>query len=394
MNGDVIESILTDTGLVSPFTNGSDLLFPLVLSDCTIFNLQFGFSFSDPSYINGQSYKFEFTSNIDDLFISSYIPLENVAAIVSVDYALSRAIDQFEIGDSFSEITLYRHAFGYLNGIDSDIDCRYSEHTNRFSLEFTFSDNYTFNELNSQNSNNIDLAFLIVMRNDSANQISFNDVTFSPVGSTKQLYADELFQNGILNGLEDVEDELSDVNDKLEDVIGSDEEGSESGIKGILQKIKVLPSALIEGIKNLFIPSEEDIENFKNNFDQLLSDHLGVLWQAPNLLIDFIQMMADFEPIRSDDFGDYYLEYPVKSVYINSDADDTLDILSETDNGGVLIPLVPANNDSGTYVISFDWLGKAPFSTFYGIYKVAFIFVCCIGFCYFCLRKYNKLMGE
>lgn len=406
---DVIEEILYQDIVATDFVNGSDFATPLLTSDATAFQCAFLFEFSDPYYLDGQSYNFsiKFDREVD---IAFFAPIDNYKHLEILFPACELIKDELVVGTTFSPDKFYDIPRSYNPEVLTNpevITSNFIESTDYLSIDLDFSNYYSFEYVIEDENGNIipdynegiypgiGLIFYVIFKDDNSDRIlNFDDITLSPIGHTKDIYGDEYFQDGILGGFEGIEDEMSQVNDKLDDVIGSDEEGSESGIKGILQKIKDLPNTLIEGIKNLFIPSDEDIEDFKDKFDALLTDKLGVLWQAPNLIVDFIQILAAFEPLRSDDFNDYYIEFPSKEIYINSESDDTLDILSESDNGGTLIPLIPSNTENNTYRISFGWLGDSPFSIIYGIYEAAIIFISIIGFCYYCIRKYQSIMGE
>lgn len=72
-----------------------------------------------------------------------------------------------------------------------------------------------------------------------------------------------------------------------------------SGILAFLQTIYnaivSLPgniaSAIIEGLKGLFIPSEEDITGIKSQYESLFSQRLGFIYQAASWITDFAQTM-------------------------------------------------------------------------------------------------------
>ncbi len=72
-----------------------------------------------------------------------------------------------------------------------------------------------------------------------------------------------------------------------------------TGIGGILQNIIDLPKKLIdgllEGIKSLFIPSEDFFENYWNDLNLFLTDKLGFLWECvmfvPNLVNNVTEVL-------------------------------------------------------------------------------------------------------
>lgn len=54
-----------------------------------------------------------------------------------------------------------------------------------------------------------------------------------------------------------------------------------------------LGNFLIDGIKGLFIPSEEDITNMKDKWDTLLSDRFGALYQVGTLISDYASAFTE-----------------------------------------------------------------------------------------------------
>lgn len=64
-----------------------------------------------------------------------------------------------------------------------------------------------------------------------------------------------------------------------------------SWLKSIVTGITELPgkivSALLDGLKTLFIPSEEDLQGFKDKYQMLLSERLGFIWQAGEWITSF-----------------------------------------------------------------------------------------------------------
>lgn len=64
-----------------------------------------------------------------------------------------------------------------------------------------------------------------------------------------------------------------------------------SWLKSIVTGITELPgkivSALMDGLKTLFIPSEEDLQGFKDKYQTLLSERLGFIWQAGEWITSF-----------------------------------------------------------------------------------------------------------
>lgn len=347
--------------------------------------IQLAFEFPESKYVLGQSYQLRFNVSEQKNYIYTYF----------LPYAIPLTFNNkfFQENDEYYP---YKLNSAFLSGLSDTqkkgMITKSFSGTNEVVMDITIPEDYLYNMTEKSDRSIVIFMYATYWANDT-NKITnttYSNIRLIPTGSTQYLYADQQFQD---------------------DVIGSEDSG---GLKGIFYELKQLPSrfglwisslgdriggfftdlmdGLINGIKDLFIPTEQQINDFKDRTDQLLSDHLGVIYQAPNIMIDFIQELADFEPLRSDDKNDYYIEFPSKNIYLNSDAVDSLNIISESDNGGEVIPLIPDNTGNSTYRWSFGWLNDKPFSTFYSVYNVVIIFITVIGFCSYCIRKYNNIM--
>lgn len=373
---------------------GSDLTVYLDYPDASV-NVTFltlEFTFSKEELINSQSYRLSFSSNwrSTSQYTYGYFFDCNFAAIMGCG---TLTIEECKnIGDS----NIYPNQFNsyFVNKVTQAyefVDEYYSNlapftgrvtESTPFSVEINIPSDYT--NRNEVYGKPLSVYYyLILVNHQYLNNFILQDLSLEPIGQTRFLYADKEFQN---------------------DVIGSDQEGEESGIKGILKKIKEIPqkigesltelgNKIIQGIKDLFIPTEDQINTFKSDVELLLSEHLGVIYDAPNLMVQFLQQLADFKPLRSDNMSDYYIEFPSKDLFINTDTEQSIDIISSEDNQGVHIPFIPDNTGQGTYKMSFAWLGEQPFKTFYGIYEAFIIFITIIGFCSYCIRKYERVIG-
>lgn len=87
-----------------------------------------------------------------------------------------------------------------------------------------------------------------------------------------------------------------------------------NGIKSIGQAIVELPgkivNGIIEGLKSLFIPSEDDITEIKTNYETLLSERLGFVWQVGEWIVNFGQSVIS--AITSNE--DYIFIFPGVTV--------------------------------------------------------------------------------
>lgn len=71
-----------------------------------------------------------------------------------------------------------------------------------------------------------------------------------------------------------------------------------SETNGLLDQIKQgisgLAQSILDGLKGLFVPSDNFLEAFKSDMDNLLASHLGGLYQASTLMVD---MFGDFDDV-------------------------------------------------------------------------------------------------
>lgn len=381
-------NVITDTvGVDLGFKEGNEItnnfLFPY---DNGYEAVSIGFQFPDKKYVVGQTYQLKFDISTNQNYIYSYF-FPNAIILDELDKQYLYDGDVYYPGKVNS---LFLSSFSESRKEDM-LTKSYSE-VREVTFDISIPDDYmsSFPESYQRVIPIYLLVCLYGTENRPLSSVTYSNIRLVPTGATEYLYQDKVFHD---------------------DVIGSDDGG---GLKGIFKALQDLPvkfssyitglgdriggffttlkDNLLQGIKDLFIPTEEQITAFKDKTDLLLSQKLGVLYQAPDLLVDFFGYLADFEPLRSDDMNDYYLEVPAYSVYINSDA-DTINILSNDDNGGEEIPIIPDNTGQGSYQFRFGFLAEKPFSTFYGFFKAAIIFISIMGFCYYALNKYNKVMG-
>lgn len=77
-----------------------------------------------------------------------------------------------------------------------------------------------------------------------------------------------------------VKDAVSDVEQVIKD--GNEQASTER--QGILQAILNLPQTILDGVVHLFVPTEEDIQEVKESYDEMLQDKLGLGYQAIELI--------------------------------------------------------------------------------------------------------------
>lgn len=95
------------------------------------------------------------------------------------------------------------------------------------------------------------------------------------------------------------------------------------GFAGILDAILNLPQTLLDGVIHLFVPTEEDLQNIKDSYDELLQEKLGLGYQAIELVDSIVTSVASNLASSTP----YDFTFPGISFPMNG---DTIVILPET----------------------------------------------------------------
>lgn len=80
---------------------------------------------------------------------------------------------------------------------------------------------------------------------------------------------------------------LADIRDGITGVASN----IASGFGNVVNAITSLPGLIVDGIKNLFIPSQQDLETLKANYETMLEEKLGLVWQVGDWLTSFANTM-------------------------------------------------------------------------------------------------------
>lgn len=90
------------------------------------------------------------------------------------------------------------------------------------------------------------------------------------------------------------------VGDAADDIIANDDENAEKThgfLENIFDSITELPGKLwtliSDGLKSLFVPSEDDMVEYKDKWDELLSERFGAVYQAASVIVDFLDDLQD-----------------------------------------------------------------------------------------------------
>ena len=84
--------------------------------------------------------------------------------------------------------------------------------------------------------------------------------------------------DGLLSGMGDM---FSNLTDSIGGFFSDLGDNISSGLEN-------LGSSLLDGIKSLFVPSDEELSDFKTKLEQLLYDKLGIIWQVSDFFAEFI----------------------------------------------------------------------------------------------------------
>lgn len=79
---------------------------------------------------------------------------------------------------------------------------------------------------------------------------------------------------------------------------GSDVDLTETnGLIGrVIQAVQSLGQSILDGLKGLFIPDDDFMDQFSEDMDELAHDHLGGLYEAEQILVD---MFGDFDQVTA-----------------------------------------------------------------------------------------------
>ena len=123
---------------------------------------------------------------------------------------------------------------------------------------------------------------------------------------------------------------------------------------------------LIESIKGFFIPQDGFFETVKQKFDTLLSEHLGFLYEAPEMVVTIFNTVKDWSPPEEPTITLPAFDFDIGENHIH--------LWDEK-------------------VYTFDFLKSQPWSTLYAFYKT-FIFVfLSVAMINLAIKKYHSIIG-
>lgn len=165
-------------------------------------------------------------------------------------------------------------------------------------------------------------------------------------------------ETGLLKGIIEW---LRGIRDKL--VTGF--ENLSTGIENLIGHLANLPYNLwieIEnGIQNLFVPDETFITEYKDKFDELLSEKYGAVYQVVNLTFNSFDRIQDSDETNTINFPKTTIKLPENNSF---------------SFGGVNVPIIPSG-----------------FETIVDILKLIVGIVCTVLFVNGLRKRYDEVMG-
>lgn len=151
------------------------------------------------------------------------------------------------------------------------------------------------------------------------------------------------------------------------------EQQAENTRKGIWDTLKSIPSLILDGIKSLFVPSDEELENARNDLSQTAQQHLGIIYEGGDFIISLIQMLVDYSP-QTDG---YIVKFPVlKAPYIDN--------IGEVQHQQL--------TGEATYNLS-ELVATSPFDRLYTAYKAIIWVIFLLALLYLAERKFVSIFG-
>lgn len=368
--------------------------------DKKFYNTDYRLQFNTSAACHAYSYIFNLADTYKNGLISSDIILSQTALVFNTAY-MSR-----DVGDVYRyPVTMNNDIVNHLNSkfgsdfTDNITICNVStSSTNKFTCDFHIPQNQTMLYYPKLSGNfelvdaipaprTIRICLYLYQSSGTQTSLKISDLTLIPINGTEQYYRDEIFHD---------------------DVIGSDEPGEESGLKGIIAYLKNLPSNILEIIKDLFIPSNDFFEETFNEIDLFLSDHFGFLYQILDFIIEIVQFLYDKLSSLSELLpSECYLYFPSGNIYLSSDPPEGQSfIMSDFATGYdtalegdlssyVMIPLIPDNSEPGQpegYYIRFDFLNKNPYAFLYSFYVPLSYFILTVLYIYHWYNRARMVM--
>lgn len=276
------------------------------------------------------------------------IYIENIGKVKARFYNDSiPAGEVFKVTPSIVSMTVV-----YTDGTRADVSCTWTDKTDElFNVEASFAPSGDIQKIVLSVTGTLNKSvYQNYLKSDNSSKVSV-------------LGAEEYGDNTFILKIEQSSEEaglLSGILGKITDLWRTAEAGFANIVKGITELPQKLWSLIEDGLKKLFVPSEETMTAYKDKWDQLLAERFGAVYQVVNILTEsWDEVMA-------------------------ADQTDTIDFPSATINlsgtpftfGGYTVKIVPDG-----------------FSALVTAIKLIVGIVCSVAFVNGLRKRYDEIMG-
>ncbi|MEE1504809.1 MAG: hypothetical protein UGF89_11270, partial [Acutalibacteraceae bacterium] len=204
-------------------------------------------------------------------------------------------------------------------------------------------------------------------------QINMYESSFPFGGSRPTSYSSwerrVLFDDGTSQNIKIIPEEkglLASLLDLLSSLFSKITEGFDNVINSILELPSKIAQAISDVLSFMFVPSDEYIQYGFQNFDDILTTKFGVLWEVPEIIIDFC---TDIYDVLSADEDIRVIDFPIVSIPLGNGV--------VLEFGGWQVPLY---NSDFAFVYDAIWMISA--------------FIGTVLFINGLRKRYDKLLGE
>lgn len=159
---------------------------------------------------------------------------------------------------------------------------------------------------------------------------------------------------------------VTDITNKnLDNALGKFADKISGLFDGLADAIGGFFDDLVEKIKGFFIPSEGFFDETKTKFDELLSAHLGFLYQAPALVGNVFGVIKDWSPPEQPTITLPAFDFKICETQVS--------LWQQQD-------------------YKFDFLSEQPWSTLYSFYKTFIFVLLAVAMVNLAIKKYHSII--
>lgn len=153
---------------------------------------------------------------------------------------------------------------------------------------------------------------------DNSEQLKEIQDSLASLGTDLESYTKQVEQlaTDVNSGLDKVDQSIKDSTDTI---MGDDSDpDNPTGIKGIIATIKNLPKMFLDGLVHLFVPTDEDIEEVRQAYEDMFASRLGFVAQVGTSIGDLFGGIHDLMVANLAD-DEYTFDFPGISFPVNGE---------------------------------------------------------------------------